>query len=186
MSPELEREYCEYIRARWSRLHRAAFLLCGDAHRAEDIVQATALTLYVKWSRVKAADNFDAYVHRVLTRQFLGQRRLRWAGVLLTDRPPEVAVAPPDIEERDAVSAALAQLAPGQRAILVLRFFCDQSIEATAAALSCSVGNVKSQSARGLATLRRLLSPPESSGPPAGDRPVRAYGRRSTRRGSMS
>ena len=159
MQPRGDDEYTEYLTGRLPRLHRAAYLLCGDAHRADDIVQATALNLYLKWNRVRAAGNMDGYVHRMLVREFLGQRRLAWARVLLTsrfaDRP-----APPagNVEERDAVLAALARLPPGQRAVLVLRFFSDLSVEATAAALDCSQGNVKSQTARGLATLRRLMS----------------------------
>jgi RNA polymerase sigma-70 factor (sigma-E family) len=161
MHAEAEREYAEFLKARLPRLHRTAYLLCGDADRAEDIVQATALALYLKWERIRTVDNTDGYLHRMLVREFFGQQRLSWAKVLLTNQPPE-RIAPPshDIEERDAVTTALAQLAPGQRAVLVLRFFCDLSIDATAAALNCSPGNVKSQTNRGLATLRRLMCEP--------------------------
>jgi len=159
MRSENEAEYADYLRARLPRLHRTAYLLCGDAHRAEDVVQATALNLYLKWERIRAVDNVDGYVHRMLVREFFGQQRLGWARVLLTNRPPERVVAPTSsVEERDAITTALARLAPGQRAVLVLRFFCDLSIEATAAALNCSAGNVKSQTARGLTAMRRLMS----------------------------
>jgi RNA polymerase sigma-70 factor (sigma-E family) len=164
MRAEAEREYIGYLQARLPRLHRAAYLLCGDAHLADDLVQSTALALYRRWQAVRAADNVDAYVHRVLVNQFLGERRRRWSRVLLNHRPPERPAAPEaSVEEREAVRAALAQLAPRQRAVLVLRFLCDQSVEDTAAALNCSPGNVKSQSARGLATMRRLLA--GTSGP---------------------
>jgi hypothetical protein len=81
----------EYLSNRLPRLHRAAYLLCGDRHRAEDIVQATALNLYLKWKQARAADNMDGYVHRMLVREFLGQSRLRWSRVLLTDRLPDLA-----------------------------------------------------------------------------------------------
>jgi RNA polymerase sigma-70 factor (sigma-E family) len=151
-------EYVEFLASRLPRLQQAAYLLCGDRHRAEDIVQATALNLYLKWRRARAAQNIDGYVHRMLVREFLGQRRLRWAGVVLTDRVPEPPPRPTDdIENRDAVLAGLAQLPAGQRAVIVLRFYSDLSVADTAAALSCSTGNVKSQTARGLATLRRLM-----------------------------
>lgn len=155
-------EYVEFLASRSPRLHRTAYLLCGDRHRAEDIVQATALTLYLKWRKVRAADNLDGYVHRMLVREFLGQRRLRWAGVLLTDRLPERPLAPPpdDLENRDAVLAGLARLPAGQRAVIVLRYFSDLSVAETADALNCSTGNVKSQTARGLTTLRRVLTQP--------------------------
>lgn len=158
MLAEAEREFTEYLRARLPRLHRAAYLLCGDAHLAEDLVQSTALALFRKWRTVRAADNVDAYVHRVLVNQFLGERRRPWSRVLLSDRPPErAAPAQPVAEEHDAVQAALARLAPRQRAVLVLRFLCDLSVDYTAAALHCSTGNVKSQTSRGLANMRQLL-----------------------------
>jgi RNA polymerase sigma-70 factor (sigma-E family) len=165
MRAEAEREYTEYLRARLPRLHRAAYLLCGDAHLAEDLVQSTALSLYRKWRTVRAADNVDAYVHRVLVNQFLGEKRRPWSRVLLSNRPPDLAVAASSsVEDRDAVRAALARLGPRQRAVLVLRFFCDLSVDDTAAALHCSTGNVKSQTARGLAAMRKLLG----AGDPAG------------------
>jgi RNA polymerase sigma-70 factor (sigma-E family) len=155
----VEDEFVQFLSGRLPRLHRAAYLLCGDRHRAEDIVQATALNLFLKWRHAKAADNMDGYLHRMLVREFLGQNRGRWARVLLTNRLPEKPVAPSEhVENRDAVLTGLAELPAGQRAVLVLRFFSDLSVAETASALNCSTGNVKSQTSRGLATLRRLMS----------------------------
>ena len=74
MRPELEREYVAYVSGRLSRLHRPAYLLCGDAHRAEDIVQVTLTGLYLNWNRAARADNLDGYVHRILVRRYLGGR----------------------------------------------------------------------------------------------------------------
>jgi RNA polymerase sigma-70 factor (sigma-E family) len=163
VSPSGDEEYVEFLSSRLPRLHQAAYLLCGDRHRAEDIVQATALRLYLKWRQARAADNLDGYVHRMLVRQFLGERRLRWARVLLTDRLPEhPAVPSEEIENRDTVLAGLAQLPAGQRAVIVLRFYSDLSVADTATALGCTTGNVKSQTARGLATLRRIMTRPAS------------------------
>lgn len=153
----------EYLRARMHRLHRAAYLLCGDAHLAEDLVQSTALALYRKWRTARAADNLDAYVHRMLVNQFLSEKRRPWSRVLLSDRPPDPPALPDpdaDPDDRDAVRAALARLGPRQRAVLVLRFFCDLSVEDTAVTLRCSTGNVKSQTSRALAGMRRLLAGP--------------------------
>jgi RNA polymerase sigma-70 factor (sigma-E family) len=161
MRSESEREYVEYVSARLPRLHRAAYLLCGDADRADDVVQATITSLYVNWRRARTATNLDGYVHRILVRRYLDERRRPWSGVVLAEVAPDRA-APPEhsVEDREAVTAALRQLPRGQRAVLVLRYFCDLSIEATATALGCSAGNVKSQSARGLTTLRHLLADP--------------------------
>jgi RNA polymerase sigma-70 factor (sigma-E family) len=162
MRPDQEREYIEYVTGRLARLHRTAYLLCGDGHRADDIVQTTLTALYTQWKRVAAADNVDAYVHSILVRRYLDERRLRWSRVRLGDVPPHAATveaADNGIVERDALMAALRVLPKGQRAVVVLRYFDDLSVEATAEALKCSVGNVKSQCARGLATLRAALGP---------------------------
>ncbi|SCF08151.1 SigE family RNA polymerase sigma factor [Micromonospora mirobrigensis] len=160
MRPDLEREYVEYVTARLPRLHRTAYLLCADAFQADDIVQATLTALYLNWSRAVGADNLDGYVHRILVRRYLDERRRRWSRVLLGDRVPELTAAPDDdVEARDELVTALRALPKGQRAVVVLRYFGDLSVEATAAALGCSTGNVKSQCARGLAALREALGP---------------------------
>lgn len=158
MSADEDREYSDYVLAALDRLRRTAFLLCGDVHRADDIVQATLIAVYARWSTVRAAGNVDGYVHRILVRRYIDERRTRWARVLLTWWPTERA-APPgcDVEDAD-VRRALVSLTSGQRAVLVLRFFCDKSVEETAATLGCSTGTVKSQTARGLAAMRTLLN----------------------------
>ncbi|MGX6608069.1 SigE family RNA polymerase sigma factor [Micromonosporaceae bacterium Da 78-11] len=163
MRSDLEREYVEYVRERLPRLHRTAYLLCADAFQADDIVQTTLTALYVNWQRVCAVDNLDGYVHRIMMRRYLDERRRGWARVLLGDRVPELSVtaAGPGVEERDALVAALRTLPKGQRAVVVLRYFGDLSVEATAKALGCSEGNVKSQCSRGLATLRSILDGPD-------------------------
>ncbi|MEV6635704.1 SigE family RNA polymerase sigma factor [Actinoplanes sp. NPDC051470] len=161
MRPELESEYVEFVRGRLARLHRTAYLLCGDGHRADDIVQATLTALYVNWKKAARADNLDGYTHRILVRRYLDDRRLRWSRVRLGDLPAEtvtVVAADHKLGERDELMAALRTLPKGQRAVIVLRYFDDLSVEATAAALDCSVGNVKSQCSRGLASLRSVLN----------------------------
>jgi RNA polymerase sigma-70 factor (sigma-E family) len=164
MRPDLERNYVEYVSARLPRLHRTAYLLCADAHEADDIVQATLTALFVHWKRAAAADNLDGYVHRILVRRFLDERRRGWSKVLLGDRVPErAAPAEHGVEERDALMTALRALPKGQRAVVVLRYYGDLSVEATAEALGCSTGNVKSQCARGLAALREALEGKQSA-----------------------
>jgi RNA polymerase sigma-70 factor (sigma-E family) len=156
---EPDGEYAEYVAARLPRLHRTAYLMCGDPHRADDLVQATLVSLYVHWRRARTADNLDGYVHRIMSRRFVDERRLGWSRVLLRPEPPDLlTTVDADLDEREQIVAALRRLPRGQRAVIVLRYFEDLSVEDTAAALGCSTGNVKSQCARGLTTLRGLLS----------------------------
>ncbi|MEV0944141.1 SigE family RNA polymerase sigma factor [Micromonospora wenchangensis] len=155
-------EYVDFVTAATPKLRRTAYLLTGgDAHRADDVVQQTLTRLYVQWGRARAADDIGAYVHRMLVNAFRQERRARWFGVRLLDRPPEPEPggAPPTdaVVDTVAVRAALAAVPPGQRVVLVLRFYADLSVEQTAEVLGCSAGNVKSQTARGLAALRRQL-----------------------------
>jgi RNA polymerase sigma-70 factor (sigma-E family) len=157
MRDDDEREYVEYVTARRAGLHWAAYLMCGDGHRADDIVQAAITSLYRKWHRARAADNIDAYVHRILVRKYLDEKRLGWSRVRLLPEAPDSEARPgASVEERDAVRAALARLPHTQRTVLVLRFACDMAVEDVAAVLRCSPSNVRSHSARGLAALRHL------------------------------
>ncbi|HEY2791569.1 MAG TPA: SigE family RNA polymerase sigma factor [Micromonosporaceae bacterium] len=150
-------DFVDYVSARLARLHRAAYLMCGDTHRADDLVQATLVSLYARWNRARTADNLDGYVHRILVRRFIDEKRSRWSRVLLRPTPPESPAAD-SYTESSPVLTALRRLPPGQRAVIVLRYVSDLSVEQTAHALGCSTGNVKSQCARGLATLRDLLT----------------------------
>ena len=155
---DLEREYVDYVQARLPDLRRAAYRLCGDPHRGDDLVQQSITKLYVNWRRARSAANLDAYVQKILVNVFLDERRLRWSRVSLFAAAPEVA-APADsyADDRSALRAALNSLPRKLRAVLVLRFLLDLSIEDTAGALECSPGTVKSQTSRGLAEMRRLL-----------------------------
>jgi RNA polymerase sigma-70 factor (sigma-E family) len=160
MRAAMEDDYGDYVRARLPRLRRAAYLMCGDVHRADDIVQATLIRLYRKWGQATASQHLDAYVHRMLLRRFLDEERLGWARVLMPgrdalDRP--VDSGRDDADRRVDVVTALRRLPAGQRAVVVLRFMCDMSIEAAAEVLGCSTGNVKAQTSRALAALRPIL-----------------------------
>ncbi|MBQ0895312.1 SigE family RNA polymerase sigma factor [Micromonospora sp. U56] len=153
-----EMEYVDYVTARIPALRRLAYLLAGDEHRADDLVQQTITTLYVKWRRAQAADHLDAYVRTMLVRTYVDERRLAWARVRLfreTPEPPPFEDA--GVEERQIVRAALSRVPRRQQAVLVLRFYYDLSVDEVAGMLGCSSGTVKSQTSRGLATLRRLL-----------------------------
>ncbi|MDG4840028.1 SigE family RNA polymerase sigma factor [Micromonospora sp. WMMD967] len=165
---DAEGEFVEYVSARLPSLHRTAFLMCGDAHLADDVVQQTITALYVNWHRVSRVDNVDAYVHRMLVHKLVDEKRLSWAKVRLfgaVPEPPRTPVTPHDeVVERDSVVGALARLSRGQRTVLVLRFLCDLSLAETAAAMGCSEGNVKAQTARALAAVRQVLDVTEMSG----------------------
>ena len=154
-------EFSEYFAARAHALRNTAHLLCGDWHRAEDITQLAMLRLYVAWPRLARRDALDAYARRVVVRTFLAEnRRSRWRREQLTDAPPDTAAtASGDSAERLLLLRALSSVPPKQRAVLVLRYWNDLSVEEVAAALRCSTGTVKSQAARALATLRQRLGP---------------------------
>ena len=158
MRAELEQEYVEYVSAHMGRMRRVAYLLCGDFDRADDIVQATVERLYLRWRQVRAAGNVDAYVHTVLVRVFLAERRRFWSRVNLMDEPPDrPAPAGQPADERIAVRTALRKLPRRQQAVLVLRFLCDLPVADVAGILGCAQGTVKSQTSDGLAALRRSL-----------------------------
>jgi RNA polymerase sigma-70 factor (sigma-E family) len=159
-------DYVEYVQGRLNRLRRVAYLLCQDWHAADDLVQVTITRLFVHWARARRMDNLDGYVRTILVRAFLGERRTPWGKrVVLTGVVPE-AMSPSS--DRDAVldvRDALLAVPPRQRATLVLRFYCDLDVEQAAAALGCSPGTVKSQTAKGLANMRRILEPAGAMGP---------------------
>ena len=160
MRADHEREFVEYISARLPALHRTAYLLCGDGHLADDIVQSAATALYRHWRRARVADSLDAYVHRILVRKYLDEVRRYRSGIRLTPLPPDRAVpAETAVEERDELRVALAGLPRSQRTVLVLRFVCDRSVAETATILGCSQSNVKGHTSRGLAALRDVLGP---------------------------
>jgi RNA polymerase sigma-70 factor (sigma-E family) len=153
-------EFARYFGERAHSLRSTAFLLCGDWHHAEDITQAALLKLYLAWPRLARHDALDGYARKIVLRTFLSEHRRSWRKrERLTDAPPETATEQPGTEHEMLVRHALAGVAPKQRAVLVARYFNDLSVEETAAALGCSTGTVKSQSARGLDTLRKRLGP---------------------------
>jgi RNA polymerase sigma-70 factor (sigma-E family) len=158
MKAELELEYVEYVRVRLPVLRRVAYQLTGDAHRGDDVVQQAITRLYTRWRRAREADNLDAYVHTLLVRVFLDEKRLSWSRVRLVDAVPDRPTMPAsDAEDRTVLRAALARVPPRQRAVLVLRFLADRPVDEVARILGCTSGTVKSQTSHGLATLRRLL-----------------------------
>lgn len=160
-------DFESYVAARRPALRRTAYLLTGDWDRAEDVVQDALTNLFVHWRRASRARRVDAYVRRTLVNAYLSEQRRPWRRERSTESLPETAYAAPAdaSDDRDRLRRALAQLGPSQRAVVVLRYWDDLSVEETAAALGCSTGNVKSQAARGLAHLRESLGRAESPDP---------------------
>jgi len=153
-----EREYTEYVTARLPALRRLAYVLCGDVHRADDLVQQTITTLFVRWPKIRTVAHLDRYVRSMLVNSFIDERRLAWAKVRLFREPPErAAPVDHDIEERSLLRSALAKVPRRQQAVLVLRFIYDLPVTEVAEMLGCSEGTVKSQTSHGLNTLRKLL-----------------------------
>jgi RNA polymerase sigma-70 factor (sigma-E family) len=155
-----ERGFTEYFASRSGALRGTAYLLCGDWHRAEDLVQNTFVKLYRSWHRIAAREAMDAYARRVLVRTYLDERR---RGFFFRERTTAVDVDstapfPGSPEDRLMLLDALTAVPPRQRAVLVLRFWEDMSVEDTARAMGCTAGTVKSQTARGLDALRDAVS----------------------------
>ena len=157
MSAQHESAFRAFALTRRPALRRTAFLLCGDWHQADDLVQAALVKLYVAWPRIRDHELPDAYTHRILVRCYLDERRRPWRRESPVDLVDDgLATARPTDEQLD-LRAALARLPRRQRATLLLRFWLDASVAQTADALGCSEGTVKSQTARALTTLRTLL-----------------------------
>ncbi|MGH8890065.1 MAG: SigE family RNA polymerase sigma factor [Acidothermaceae bacterium] len=158
-----EADFRNFAESNMRGLRRTAFLLCGDWHHADDVVQTVLAKLYANWTKIQRRERVEAYVRTMIVRAtFDRRRRFSWQREITSARPPET---PSDdnhhIEDRIVLLAALAKMPPRQRAVLVLRFWDDLDVADTAAALGCSEGTVKSQTARGLTNLRALLTDPE-------------------------
>lgn len=162
MSAAADDEFDDFMRGRWPAMVRLAYGLTGDAGHAEDLAQAAFARAYASWGRVSRAGNPDAYVRRIVINANRSRfRKRRVTEELRADLADTVAgqqPGPGDQAGGGALLAALDRLGPRQRAVIVLRYWLDLSEAETAAALNCSVGTVKSQASRGLATLREHVS----------------------------
>lgn len=152
-------EFTRYVSARRTYLRRTAYLVCGDWHLAEDLVQSALVKLYTAWPRIRREGAEDAYARRTIIRAFLDEkrrpaRRERLGLDGLDPAQPETL----SYEDNDALVTALKALPQRQRATIVLRYWSGLSVEETAADLGCSTGTVKSQTARAIRSLRELLS----------------------------
>jgi RNA polymerase sigma-70 factor (sigma-E family) len=168
---ETDAEFTEFLTARADQLYRSAYLLTTSPHAAEDLVQAALVKAYAAWGRVRRADDPVAYVHGVLIKTFLSERRRRSSSELpvadpgLLDGPgANPGDAGGDPTDRVALLTVLARLAPLDRAVVVLRFWEDRSVAQTAADLDLTEAAVKNRSLRALRELRGLLAEPTHQG----------------------
>ncbi len=162
-------DFAEYLAARRQRFLRTAYLVCGDPHTAEDLVQNAMAKLYLAWDKVSGVEHKDAYVRRMIVNEHISWwRRSSRRPEVSSERLPE---AGRDDAYDDGTSAQLwafvQSLPRKQRAVVVLRFYEELSEAETADALGISVGTVKSQASRALAALRQRT--PESLDPRSHD-----------------
>jgi RNA polymerase sigma-70 factor (sigma-E family) len=158
-----ETEFQAFVVGHWPRLMRTAFLLTGEQHAAEDLVQSTLERAFVAWRRVASADDPEAYVRRVMInaharryrrklREFLAPKDDAGLAHEVADTGDQISRA----DDRHTLLTALVELPPRQREAVVLRYWEDLTETQTAEAMGCSVGAVKSNAAKGIAKLRAV------------------------------
>ncbi|HTU06661.1 MAG TPA: SigE family RNA polymerase sigma factor [Trebonia sp.] len=153
-------DFADFVRRRSSALLRSAWLLTGgDWALAEDLVQTAFGEVWKRWDRISGMEAPDAYAHKVMVNTFLRWRGRRWTREIASGRIPETGAVTGgfgQVDTRESVRQALRELTAKQRAVITLRYFEDRSEAETAAIMGCSVGTVKSQSAKALARLRHV------------------------------
>ncbi len=150
-------EFTDWAVVRAGRLRDVAYLMCGDWHLAADLTQQTLTKVYVAWPRINRRESVDAYARQVLLRELLTEkRRRRW-----TERPvadvPDRSSTGDQTDLRLTLVDALRALAPNRRAVIILRYWDDHSVEQTGAILRMTASAVKSLTVRALADLRAVL-----------------------------
>jgi RNA polymerase sigma-70 factor (sigma-E family) len=162
----LGEEYRAFVQRRAAPLHRTAYLLCGDWHVANDLVQETFAKTFRHWRRVRLAENPDAYVHRILINEANQhwRRHRKVIAFVAGEHDPAVPDLSDGVVDRADLLRALLSLSPRQRATVVLRYLADMTERETAEVLKCSQGTVKSQTSRALDTLKTVLDRTELYG----------------------
>lgn len=157
--------FSAYVTARYASLTRTAFLLTGEHHAAEDLVQIALARAYLAWNRIRDGHATDAYVRRILVNEHTNVWRRAWRRLeKSTAAPPEQVEL--NLTERDRELWDLVRRLPAkQRAAVVLRYYEDLSEAETAEVLGCSVSAVKSRTNRAIVNLRSAFFPPNDSAP---------------------
>ena len=151
--------YSDFVAARQTHLRRIAYAICGDWHRADDLLQTALVKLYVAWPRVEHQGREEAYVRRIMVRANIDESRRPWRRESpgLDGHDPAAREAMPG-EERSALFDALQSLPEMQRKVVVLRHLLGLSVAETADELGIGVGTVKSHTSRGVERLRTVLA----------------------------
>ncbi len=186
-----DQAFAAFVVARSGALQRAAYLMVGDAQRAEDLTQEALVKTYAAWSRLRDPANAEAYCRRAITTTAISWfRRKGWSHERSVAHPPEPTAAggargvpghADAVADREALWAALRRLPPRQRAAVVLRYYEDLTEVQTAAAMGCAVGTVKSQVSAAVRRLRADLGPrltgvlPDRDEPAAPAAPARPH-----------
>lgn len=156
---ERQEKFTEFVLSMGPRLHLDAYRMCGDWHEAEDLTQMTLHKLYCRWDLLDRHDQLAGYARRSLLHTFYSERRLpHWTREVSLAEVPDIRAVNDLVDDRMTLADAMRRLGPRQRAVVILRFWGDLSVEQTAAALGCSTGTVTSQTHRALLTLRHALS----------------------------
>ncbi|NUR92018.1 MAG: SigE family RNA polymerase sigma factor [Nonomuraea sp.] len=158
MHPDDQRVFTEFVATRSNSLIRLAYVLTGDQHAAEDLLQSALTRTADRWRSIRGDP--EAYVRRVMYNEQIGRwRSPRWGRERSVGAPPERAQGDGTarVDDRLTLEQALRTLAPRQRAVLVLRYFEDLPESEVARIMGCSVGTVRSQSHRAVKHLRRIV-----------------------------
>lgn len=149
-------QFAAFVAGRGPALQRTAYLLTGDWALAEDLLQTALAKAFLAWGRIRHEDP-EGYVRKVLANTHATWWRRKWRGEAPTEKLPERAGADATrhVDDHLVLAQALRALPPRQRAVIVLRFHADLTEVAVATTLGISVGTVKSQTSKALATLRR-------------------------------
>ena len=157
MRRDRDAEFSAFVEARRPALRRFAYALCGDWHRAEDLVQTALVKTFLAWGRLHTEGREEAYVRRAILTSHIDETRRPWR----RERTPldghDRAAPVPGTEDRPALVAALQTLPVMQRQVVVLRYLLDLSVEEVAAELGISTGTVKSHASRGRVALRAVM-----------------------------
>jgi RNA polymerase sigma-70 factor (sigma-E family) len=159
-STDREADFTAYVRARQASFARFAYLLTGDPHSAQDLVQSALAKVYGKWDHISAVESPDAYVRKVMVNEHTTWWRRQWRHRERTDSELIRVMEPPAAAQPTHDSdlwSHVRNLAPQQRAAVVLRYYEDLSEAQTAEILGCTVGTVKSHTSRAIRSLRATM-----------------------------